>query len=309
MACVKKIEIVDGSETLFSLDGYEAEALDWYNNGGRLRSNWNYCLASGGGWQRFIGINFGRFLYDPEYAFDPKRYTNPQIRLTLDIDAGGNSPSGLYVTMWAVLFDEKRISPKGFLLAKELKTWTMADDTHEYIDLPTDLRYRGIYLRPFLAGTEPCQVVEKIKISEDYDKRVPYDLGAADLVRNVLANYPKVEEHFYFAIANTNRYIYCTPTERVAAFANPWDTTAAALNATLYDGDGGRLKTIGSLSEANAQVVVIGHVPHAVYQIPCGKQDDPADWWDVRGIGSLRADIEGAAAGTGYLFIQQEKPY
>ena len=44
IACLTKIELIDGSDVLFSLSGYEAEAVDIYHNK-RMRSNFNMYLT------------------------------------------------------------------------------------------------------------------------------------------------------------------------------------------------------------------------------------------------------------------------
>jgi len=308
VACLTKIEIVDGSDVLYSLDGYEAEALDWYDQGGKFRSNYNYAL-NGGNICRYIGINFGRWLWDKEYAFDPKRFTNPQLRISLDIDAGGNSGSSVYITCWANLFDEAVPSLKGFFTTKEVKEYSIASATHEYTDLPLDYPYRALYFRPFVAGTEPNRCVSALKLSEDQDKRVPFDCGVQEIERALLAKYPPVEEHYYYALNTSNRYLYVAPTTRVTAYGAVWAESAAAQDAAFYDGDGGRLKTIAADNPSNTQILVRGYVPHAVYEIPFGDKNDPADFYDVRRLGSLRLDITGAATATGYIFLQQVRPY
>ncbi len=87
-AAITKIELVDGSDVLYSLNGLEAFALDWYDNKGRFRNNWNAYMN--GSWMTCnIGLNFGRFLWDPEWAFDPKRFTNPQLRISYVSTLGG----------------------------------------------------------------------------------------------------------------------------------------------------------------------------------------------------------------------------
>ena len=308
VACVKKIELVDGSDVLFSLDGYEAEALDWYSNGGKFRSNYNFCLAPGA-CCRYIGINFGRWLWDSELAFDPKQFTNPQLRITLDYDAWAASGDYVHVTGWANLFDEKVPSLRGFLMTKEVKEYTMANNTHEYTDMPLDHPYRAIYFRPYLASTEPNQAVANIKLSEDRDKKIPYDLGGQDLLRTVMAGYPPVEESYWFGLSTSTRYLHIAPTTRVTAYGDVWAAAAAIQDPAYYDGDGGWLKTIAKANPSNTQIFVRGYVPHCVYEIPCGLKDDPDDWWDVTRLGSLRADITGAAAAKGFLSVQQLRPY
>lgn len=308
MSCLTKIEIVDGSDVIYSLDGYEAEALDWYNNKGKFRANYNYALNAGNEC-RYVGINFGRWLWDKEYAFDPQKFTNPQLRISMDIDAGANAASTLYLTVWANLFDQKSVNLKGFLMTKELKQYVIASSVHEYTDMPTDYPYRGIYYRPFVAGTEPNQVVSNFKLSEDQDRRIPFDHGVQDIERVIQNMYPEVIEHYYFADDTTAKYLYIAPSTRVAGFIQAWKATAPAGTHSFYDGDGGRGKIIAGTAGENIQVIVRGRIPHCVYQIPCGMQDDPSDWWDVRNLGKLRLDVTGAATAAGYIFIEQFRNY
>ena len=308
MSSIKKIELVDGSDVLFSLDGYEAEALDWYNNGGQLRSNYNSLLHDQGP-SRYVGISFGRYLWDPEYALDPKMFTNPQLRITLDIDAWAASATYVYITAWANLFDEAPVSLKGFFMSKEIKQYTMANNTHEYTDLPTDHSYEGIYFRPYLIGTEPNQALANIKISEDQDKKIPFDLGPSDILRTLLADYPEVVETAFVDVKTSVQYFYCLPTTRVIGISQPWKTTGLDCGNVCYNGDGGRLNMISASTSGNSQLIVRGYVPHCVYKLPCGLHNEPDSYYDVRGIGSLRADITGAAAAQGHLFLQQLRPY
>jgi len=305
---ITKIELVDGSDVLYSLDGEEAEALDWYNNNGTFRANYNYYL-NGGTCKRYIGLNFGRYLWDRVYAFDPSRFNNPQLRVTLDSGVGANTCATLYMTCHANIFDSPPSELKGFLMSKELKQWTMAANTHEYTDLPLDHRYRSLYLRAYLAGTESNQCVANLKLSEDQDKRVPFDDDPFILYSTVLANLPKVKETYWFATADVNRYMYIVPTTRVTAVSSKWAEAADTKANSFYDGDGGALKTICSSVGMNTQCHLEGYIPHAVFKIPFGDQNDPGDWYNVMGLGSLRADITGGAAAQGYLFIEQERLY
>jgi hypothetical protein len=308
MASIKKIELIDGSDVLWSLDGYESEALDWYNNGGQLRSNYNMQLTASTV-SRYIGLHFGRYLFDPEYAFDPKRFTNPQLRITLDIDAWAAAGDHIYVTGWANLFDEGRTDLKGFFMSKELKQWTMADNTHEYTDLPLDFPYEGIYVRAYLAGTEPNSCIQNIKISEDQDKKIPFDMGGQEVLRCMLNEYPPVKEDIWFSPHTVARYSWVTPTTRVTALGQPWAAAAADQGTTCYEGDGGRLAVITKTAASNTQLHVWGYIPHCVYRLPCSIKNDPSSYYDVSRLGSLRADIEGAAAAQGFIFLQQLRRY
>ena len=89
-----------------------------------------------------------------------------------------------------------------------------------YTDLPLDHRYRALFLRAYLAGTEANQCVANLKLSEDQDKRVPFDDDPMILYSTILNGWPKVAETYWFATAAANRYMYITPTTRVTAVSS-----------------------------------------------------------------------------------------
>lgn len=311
LACLTKIELVDGSDVLYSLNGYEADAADWYSNG-VIRSPWNVYL-SGLDTQRFIHINFGRFLWDPVLAFDPKRFTNPQLKITLDIDAGGASASANKIQVLANLFDEKRIIPLGFLMHKELKSYAMAASAHEYTDLPTDYPYRKLFVRSQTAGTEGCQLVNNIKLSEENDKRVIVDDDPVDILRSLGSISKPYFEHIIGYVGTSATNGFCTPTERVNGVCQRWALTAGAGEIAFYDGDGGRFKVIAATLASNMQVLVNGWAPHATWEIPFGDQQDMNDWFDVAKLGNLKADITAtsgaSSSNTTQIFLQQLRKY
>lgn len=74
-ACLSKIELVDGSEVLGSVSGAELQAINFYD---RLKMpHHEISLLVGGFFEVGLSLDFGRFLWDPEFAFDPKRFKNP----------------------------------------------------------------------------------------------------------------------------------------------------------------------------------------------------------------------------------------
>lgn len=308
MACITQIDLVDGSEVLFSLDGYEAQALDWYNNGGKFRGNFNLCMNANG-WVQYVGINFGRYLYDTDFAFDPTRFVNPQLKISLSPSSGGGTPTNIYVSVLANVFDEKIPSLQGFLMAKELKQWETTSGAHEYTDLPTDYPYRALYLRPFLLDTEPTACVTNVKLSEDQDKRVPLNLTPIDIISTVMVDYPKCEEEYWYHITTTETQIYCAPSNFVTAVGSVHNETTVNYFTAFYSDGGGAVGAICQTGNFNVAVHIIGTLPHCVMEIPCGMKNDPADWWDVRNIGSLVADITGGATSAASLFLQQLRPY
>ncbi len=307
MACLTKIELVDGSEVLYSLNGFEAEALDWYDQGGKFRRNWNWALT-GMSMSRTFAINFGRYLWDKEYAFDPTKFVNPQLRLSVDYNAGGNAPSSVYLTCWANLFDTPPVGLRGFFMSKEIKQYTMVDGTHDYTDLPLDYTIRNLYIQPFLRGTESVLCIENVKLSEDQDKAIPFNDDATALLQSVADRYPEVVEAYIYPVATGGSYLYIAPTNHVIGVGGRWDASSTALSVNCYDGDGGRLHVYGSAS-GNAQILVRGDLPHAVFELPFGRKDEPDEWYDTRGLGNLKLDITGNSAAVTHIFLQQVRGY
>jgi len=305
---ITNIEIVDGSEVLWSLGGVEAEAVDWYAQGGQFHNNYNYAI-NGGGYTRTLTMHFGRYRYDPLLALDPSRYKNLQLRVTLDIDGGGNAPGTVYLQCWANLFDEKAVSPIGFLMTKEVKMYTGASTTHEYTDLPVDHPYRAIYLRGHLADTEANHCFSNFKLLEDQGKKIPYDLDAHALQRVITENYPQVDEHYWMAPHTSVRYLYIAATAQVTALAQPWAAAAADQGTTCYSGDGGKLYVITASAATQVQIHARGAFPHATFEIPMGLKNDPNDWFDPSGIRNLKADITGGASSVNHVIVQQLRRY
>lgn len=311
IACLSKIEIVDGSDVLFSLTGYEAEAADWYTNH-NFNSPWNIYM----GWgetQRFIRINFGRYLWDPELAFDPKKFRNPQLKLTLDINAGGAVPNLNRLQVWGALFDQKAVTPVGFLMHKEIKNYVPGSSSHEYTDMPQDYPYRKLFIRAWDPGTEPNQVLSNIKLSEDQDKKIIFDHGTEDILRTIAMVSPPIEEEIHARAMTAATEIFCTPTARVYPVAAMLSDTADAGTIGVSMGDGGHFHAITGTAAKYCSFFVRGWLPHGTWEIPFGLQNEMADWYDTSKVGSLKLDIL-AAAGQGgsetvQLFLQQLRRY
>lgn len=310
IACLEKIEIVDGSEVLFSLSGYEAEAVDIYHNK-KIRSNWNPYLTTLDV-QRFIGINFGRKLWDPELAFDPKKYKNPQLKLSLNIDAGGNAPVQNKLKVWAAMWDQKAITPIGFLMHKEVRSYKATASGDEPTDLPMDYPYRKLFVRQMEAGVEPCQNIDNIKLSEDQGKRIVFNHAPVDLLRSIAANNPQLIEQIMFAVASSARSVFTTVSERATATFADWATTTGGGSYASYGSAGGRMSVIAEAAK-NAVAIVAGWVPHGVFEIPFGDQDDMNDWYDVSKLGGLKLNITGNSGLSGtetvQIFLQQLRRY
>jgi len=309
--CVTKIELVDGSDVIFSLSGQEAQAADFYH---RLiePANQNIYL-NGMNAEMVFNMNFGRFLYDTLYAFDPRKFTNPQLKITIDMGAGGCTSVAGFLTVLALIFDGKEITPEGFLMHKEIKDYAMGSASHEYTDLPIDYPYRKLFVKSQTEGTGPEYLINTVKLSEDNDRKIPFNHTMFDILRMIVGQGKAFTENILVSSGAGTIYFYCTPCYWPKITVSPWEGSSEPYVATAWGGDGGRgtlyIETVGG----NRTVAVEGYCPHGVTEIPFGLQDDPADWYDVSGLGSLRLDVLSVSGRSSsdsvQVFLQQARKY
>jgi len=307
---ISKIELIDGSDVLHSLNGRENQALCIYDR--RVPTMNHTELGQGADLYATFGIDFGRYLYDEQLAFDPKQFRNPQLKITHDstLLSANTSTHGLEV--FAHCFDEKAISPIGFLMAKEHKSYTLgAAAAYEYTDMPTDHPYRQLIVRPYLTQVGPKNVMDTIKLSEDNDKRIPIDCGLEAYIRRMKGEWLPILESWWeycSAAATYNKYITACDHMTVVTVQPSVAAERPFIPAGIY---GGYVQTRGTTGNMT-QYQSIGYLPHHCIQFPFGKQNDIDDWWDVTRVNSLRLRLLSKAAGSGGtvgIILQQLRRY
>lgn len=311
MKCISKIELVDGSDVLISLSGTEANALDWYSNFIR-RPNIVWYTATTEQ-DLAIFISFGRKLFDPALALDPTKFKNLQLKITVDIDGGGFSNSQVKLAAFAHLFDQKAITPVGFLMSKEIKSYALAATTHEYTDLPTDHIYRRLMAQILVDGVGADYAYSNVKLSEDVDKKVPFNHAIGELLHAITGQTKPYREWLICTALAAGRYFHITPTYWPGPIAGVWSNSISATDFAAYEGDGGRLLVTQDPAVRNMMVKVEGWLPHGVLDIPFGDQMDIDDWYDVKDIKNLKLDLtSGASVSSSHtcqIIIQQLRKY
>ncbi len=309
--CVPKIELVDGSDVLFSLSGQECQAVDWYHNK-REPANQNIYL-NGQNAEMIFNLNFGRFLNDPRLAFDPRKFSNPQLKITIDRGAGGVSSVAGYLQVLAKIFDGKAVEPEGFLMHKEVKNYGLAAAAHEYTDLPTDYPYRKLFIAAHREANAMDWLINTIKLSEDNDRKIPFSASLVQLLRTIVGDGRPYREVILGAMGGATGNFYCTPNFWPKLTVSSWEVNNVPYTISVMGGDGGKGDMFGESTITNYNLAVEGYAPHGAIEIPFGLQDDPDDWYDVTGLGNLRLDILSGAgrssADTVQIFLQQLRKY
>jgi len=187
---ISNIELVDGSEVLFSMSGKECQALDYYQTG--VMPFMAFTDRTGNDAIVTFNINFGRWLYDEQLAFDPTKFNNPQLKITHNYQACGGTPSIAVMEVRAYMFDEKEVSPTGFLLSKEHYQFVSGvNNTYHDIEMPTDHPTRRYMIVGRAEGYFCQQVVKEVRLSEDNLKRIPYDSSVWQLLKSIRSQFPR----------------------------------------------------------------------------------------------------------------------
>ena len=310
-ADITKIELVDGSDVLHSLSGYMNQALCIYdrkcptmNYGQHISASYEYST---------YGIDFGRYLWDRLLALDPTRFTNLQLKITHNLKLADTSASQAYMEVQAEVFDEKVITPMGFLMTKEHYSYTPGTDgTYEYIKLPTDYPYRQLLIRAFEIKYDPHETIEAMKLDENNDAKIPFDMDLEDFNRmNKGVNPMVIEPVCGYIGGGTIGVFYITPTDMVCVLAGEGHGTAGCTTGVTTYPRGGYVDVRSTDTNAY-QGMAMGWLPNHTMRIPFGLQDEIEDWYDVTKVGDLRLRLEAGtrgSSGTCQVAVQQLKRY
>jgi len=312
-ACISKVELVDGSDVLTSLSGEEIQAMAFFTQGKMPLDE--ISVVATDYMRSALPIYFGRKLFDPELAFDPKKFKNPQLKITWDEDAANGSVVANELTVRGWAFDEKAVNPGGFLMAKEIKSYTPVASTYEYTDMPTDYPYRLIMMQSEATDKNPFEVLAGFKLSEEHDKKIPLDMTGAEIFRKIVQPLGPIHQNIRLnETAADAMAIHATPTYGQCCTVDYDDDIVAAGDEHIQCAFAGCILTIGAtVNKVPYRAHLMGYAPHFCFAIPFGDLQNVSDVYDVTKLGHLRLTTLGAAAvGTtpaGRICLQQVRSY
>lgn len=307
---ITKIELVDGSDRIFSMDGGECQALCIYDRRCPTMSHGQH-LVSCSEWDNY-GLDFGRYLFDPELALDPNKFNNPQLKITYDEDVADTSVTANEMEIIADCFDEKIVSPIGFLMSKELYSYTCgAENSYEQVDVPVDFPIRKLLVMGYRSGYEPWNVISEARLSEDNLKRIPFDVETEPYYRRMKGIWSPIIEDFQgLADASGTYTFYITPTDYylTAGFAS---FSGGYIHVSGVRA-GGSFTPYSNSGDQQFNGILKGFLPNHCFEFPFGDPMKLDDWYDVtlKGSVKLRLKAGGSGAnGTGAVITQQLRRY
>lgn len=312
-ACISKVELVDGSDVLCSMSGEELQALAFYTMGKFPLDEISVVAADH--MRSVIPIYFGRKLFDPELAFDPKKFKNPQLKVTWDEDAANASVVVNQLTVRGWAFDQKIITPRGFLMSKEIKAYTPVASSYEYTNMPLDYPYRLLMFQSESTDKNPFEVLNQLKLSEDNDKRVPIDMTGYEIFRKIVQPLGPVHQHVVLnKTAADDNTVHATPTYDQVANVDYDDDVVAANDEHIQVTFAGCIMTVGAtVNKVPYRANLMGYAPNFCMAIPFCDMQSLDDMYDVTKLGNLKLTTQGASAvGTtpaGRICLQQMRRY
>lgn len=305
-ADITKVELVDGSKRLVSATGYELQALGYYNRPGSVFSHGQ--MLSGNSGMALIPIDFGRWLWDTMLAFDPARFINPQLRISYDEDVSDPGVTVNEMEVLAHIFDEKDISPLGFLSAIEHYDYTLgADNSFESIELPSDHLIRQILVRAFYSGYEPWYTIDEVRFDEGTLDKIAFEYTNMErFVRMMKGTWKMIHFPFVGRADVTGVVFYVPTTDYWSEFTGVQQSGTGNPYVDAGGGRGGKL-TVKAGSDIDFNGIVHGYMPWHCYQFSMGMPSDIEDWYDPAGKKPrlrLRASTA-ATNGVGQVVLEE----
>jgi len=315
---VTKVELVDGSEVLESLNMSQLEALHFYHTGitpTLFPSEW------AGGIQRHnASIYFGRYLWDRDYAFNAPSFKNPQLKVTFNKAAiraasatGFATGDNIKLTVVAKIMEDVP-APGKFFMQKQINSFTSVASGDTRIELPTDYSYRMAMLRLWLEGSDIDEIISDVKLTCDTDKFIPLNRKVKQLDAEAFAMFGRVALKHDVLRANggivrllCNKEPDYTPkfwsnsAGRMVNIINPWSsevTIGLFTDATTAD------TTARSITG-----IETGHALHATLPIPFGRLGYPEDWFNPKDYGKVELVLtQAAASAVCEVVLEQVRP-
>jgi len=299
---VTKIEVLDGSHIITSLSAEEMLAANYYD---RRHSPQSYINGVTGTQSFFTcGIDFGRWLWDPELALQPGAYDNLQLKITFNKALYESSATAMYMTIMADVFDEKSISPKGYLRRYEATTWTPSGTATEYVNVPIDLPIRKLLPVGYSTTKNFRGQIHTWKLSQDGDKKVPFHTNSRSYMAQMQAYLPPLIESVIHVGSTSTEVLYTMPSYE-GVFTG-LSTAAEDVFLTSYVAD---VLTVDAATGGNRiEGIAKGWIPFHTFEILMGQHDEIGGWFVAGNTKKLEFQSTASTPGTspvGKLVMEQ----
>ncbi len=315
---VSKVEVVDGSDVLSSLNMFELEAMYFAKTG---KSPFMFPSEWASGNQRHgCHLLFGRYLWDRDFALLPGRFKNPQIKISFNKAAvraaaadGFAAGTNIYLSV-IEKFMEDIAGPAKFMMQKQIASFTAAASGDERVQLPADYPYRTLLLRAYEQGTDIDEAITTLKISCDMDKFIFMNRKVHQLHAEVALRLGRCEmKHDIFTYDNL-AFRELNNKENSSNFTKWEDATGYMVNTQYEWSSEGKLRVRlhdGTALAADAKFTgkESGYALHSTLPFNFGLPDVPETWFDPTKYKKVEAVLtQGNAGAVCSIALEQVRP-
>ena len=310
---IESIELVDGADVIASLDMAQWRGVNFFENKKLPPEVINEGAAASQ--EQRCNLQFGRYKDDLEFYLDPSLYKNLQMRLTHDFTVSataGIATGSVKVTVMARVIDQGAKPYKGYLMTKEISSFTISATGDHVVDLPADYPYRMLLIKSLLTAYTPQECITKLKLSCDADAHVPINDYVEDIV-------DMNEQLFGRAVQDVTVFSQDDEAEKTDIYdirhatARPSEDenmiTVEAVDAETVSFGVYTFSTPATPAlvdtDRDIYVHVEGQCPNAMFAIPFGEINDPEAWFDARMYGDIKLVVTKAQNAACSVMIQQ----
>lgn len=206
---ITKIELVDGSNVLYSTNMEEAQAINALMN--KAMPYQQLTLEDGAVQTEMARVQFGFTINDPNHYLRPSDFDNLQIKVTVTMTTAAATAwaaSGHDVTIIAHVLESGYGDYQGFLSSKSVKSYSAVDGAEEDIELNSDYPYNAIYIQAFKTATRPDENIEIVKLSCDDDSHVELQCYMTELEALNVSQFGAFQQTLYKRMTNAGDVIY-----------------------------------------------------------------------------------------------------
>jgi hypothetical protein len=308
---VSKMEVNASGENLVTVSMKELQALNYYLGQGPngrehlLPFQQLSSKASATVIEEAI-INFGRFLGDRDYYLDTARFANPQLKLThafTTSDTAGFTSGYGRLTVIARVIEEGAPPAKGYITAKEVKSWTTAASGDVDTDLLTDQPYVGLLIKDLETLIEPDVDISNVKLFENAETFIHYNLSTTQILQGIISRYPPAMQRLNY-LNDTSVTWLSDIYGRTSAWVGPVGATGKGIATTVT---AEKVTVAMTTAETgSAYLNVQGYAPHSCLWLPFGDGIEPDDFLKPAGLNLLRLrTTDGGAGGAAAVVAVQ----
>lgn len=320
---ITKIELVDGANVIYSLDGMLSQAMSYYSSG-ILPSMQRQSGPSENQEDHFI-LRFGRHLWDAENALVPAKFRNLQLKISYNLanvtalGATGFLTGSAKLTVITRIMEDLGAEPAAYMMAKSHYNWTTAASGEERISLPTDHTYAMLLFRAWETEVKLYSTISNLKLSIDQDKDVPFDLDSWDFLKMMENRWGlfDLDQHvFATSVENIQSWLGVGETAVATPESASGDPTAFRSHIQVYGVDSGHVNftSDGSDHSTNSQDIVqlkvSGQALHHCYAYPFGRMEDVETYFNAPEVGDIKfIATQGNAGADGTVALLQRRLY